>query len=131
MKVGIDLHGVITNNSIIWSETCQSLMVSGCEVHILTESTRADALTELCRLKMFQGQHYTNIVSVIDYLLSKKLALKDDKNDLPSFDIKKWNSAKGELAEELDLDVHYDDNLEYKKYFKRTKFEHYVNAPKG
>ena len=129
MKIGIDLHGVITDDSPRWRAACHAWMVLGYEVYILTGSTRNDALTELYKLKMFQGSDYTNIVSVTDFLLSEKLPWQYDKHGRPSFDLKEWNSAKGRLAELLELDVHYDDTLEYAQYFKTTRFEHYTDAP--
>lgn len=130
MKIGVDLHGVITDDPLRWERVCRSWIINGDEVYILTGSTRVDALTELYKLGILQGRHYTNIVSVTDYLLSKGLSWQYDKHHRPSFDLKFWKSAKGELAEELELDIHYDDTLEYAEYFKgKTKFEHYTDAP--
>lgn len=121
-KIGIDLHGVITHEPEKYKAFMLNMMEIGWEVYVLTGSTYKDAKAELGNLWFIQGKHYTNIVSVTDYLLSQKLPWEYDKHRRPWFDNEFWDRAKSDLAEELGLKVHYDDILRYKKYFKNTEF---------
>lgn len=121
-RIGVDLHGVITHEPEKYKIFMSNMISLGFEVYVLTGSTYQDARNELGQLRFIQGQHYTNIVSVTDYLLSQDRDWHYDKHHRPWFDNDTWDRTKGDLAEELGLKAHYDDTLRYKKYFKNTEF---------
>lgn len=121
-RIGVDLHGVITHDPEKYKIFMSNIMTLGFEVYVLTGSTFEDARKGLGKLRFIQSVHYTNIVSVTDYLLSRGLDWSYDKHHRPWFDNDIWDRAKAELAEKLQLKAHYDDTLRYKKYFKNTEF---------
>lgn len=114
MKIGIDLHNTIDKNPEGFKELAKSVLDDGGEVYIITGASKKDALIDLKKLNF---NLYTKIFSITDNLLSQNRTYHLDIHGRPCFDDVVWYGAKGLIAYQLQLDVHYDDTFEFSKYF--------------
>ena len=135
MKIGIDYHGVITENPIFWCEFIEMLKQSNyvCnEIHVMTGSRKENWKSEIENLPDYPRRVLGNFLdhsgperkqcfffSISDYLVDNHPEEVDDSDiDNPRIvDVSLWNSAKSEYARNKHLDLVIDDKEEYGKYF--------------
>lgn len=119
MKFGLDIHGTITKKPKFFAEFSKRVISNGHEIHIITGSMRTPHLEE--ELKE-SGVIFTHFFSISDTLIAehKKVTLKDKNN--PVFDNELWNKSKAKYCDENNIDIHFDDSLEYGKYFTTTLY---------
>ena len=117
MKIGLDIHGVIDYNSEFFSRLSKKLIEKGHKVYIITGSMRTPEVEQ--QLKDW-GIVYTDFFSISDYLISKgeKVTFSDPNN--PWFESEAWNPSKGKFCEKEGIDFHFDDSIEYAKYFDKS-----------
>jgi hypothetical protein len=114
LKVGLDLHGVISANPDFFSAISKLLVDSGAEVHILTGSHSEEILAELEGYKI----SYTHLFSIADHHKSIGTPIRYDENGEPWIEGELWSRSKGEYAEKVGLDFHIDDSRSYGIFFK-------------
>lgn len=114
MKFGLDIHGTIDKMPKFFATFSQRVIANGHEVHIITGSIKTPEIEK--QLKDL-GIAYTHFFSVASYLIETGHTVVWQDNDNPWFDEVYWNDAKGKYCDEQNIDIHFDDSEEYKKYF--------------
>lgn len=112
LNIGLDYHGVITDNIQYFRYFCASVIQRGHNLFIITGGP-LDIVTK--QLKA-EGITYTKIFTIYDYY--KKLGKIDYLPD-GSYKIKDslWNRTKAEYCKKYNIHIHIDDSLLYGKYF--------------
>ena len=115
MKLGLDYHGVITDNPKHFSHLSRLILFNDGEVHIITgERITPKIYKHLDRLNIY----FTHIFSILDYHIQNKTtrAWQDSRG----WWIKKevWNKTKAWYCLKHKIDLHIDDSEIYGKYFK-------------
>ena len=117
MKIGLDVHGVIDTYPKLFSKLSKEWIAKGWEVYILTgqEWKNAKKIVDDEMVK------YTHHFSIIDYHknLGTPMYTRSDKDGL-WIDHKLWVRSKGDYASKVKLDIHFDDDSDYFKYFPRA-----------
>jgi hypothetical protein len=132
MKIGLDIHGVITKHPKFFSELTKLFKEAGHEVHILTGSS-LNPDTKYGRIALDElkkyGIHYTHLYSIIDHQekIGTEIVYEDDEN--PWIDDDLWNCAKGDYCKEHNIDIMFDDTRAYADYFD-TPFVHFLSIKK-
>ena len=114
-KIGIDLHGVISDMPEFFSFLTNSLINSGAEIHIIT-----GGLTESDKKLLNDYQiKYTHFFSIIDYHREKGTPTngKHPKYGFDMIDDVEWDKTKAEYCKSHDIDLHIDDTLIYNNFF--------------
>ena len=121
-KVGIDIHGVITNYSKFFKELSRSLYNAGHEIHIVTGEPEATARPTVDEADVV----FTHFFSIVDYHVKNQTpSLRQDENGKYWVDDEEWNKTKGDYAQRVGLDMHFDDQAEYAEFFpKNCSFIH-------
>ena len=114
MKIGIDIHGVITEAPQFFSLITKLLVEAGNEVFIITGAS----ITHKIKQKLIKHNiSYTNILSISDYLISQDIAVRYADPNNPWFDDDSWNKAKAVLCKKHNIDFHIDDSEKYGEHF--------------
>ena len=114
VKIGLDFHGVITENPVFFSRLSKILCRSGNEVHIITGSMVTSDL--LNKLKEYDIE-YTHLFSITDYHIKIGTALVGYESNRPVIDDLAWDRTKANYCREKGIDLHIDDSPEYGRYF--------------
>jgi hypothetical protein len=114
IKVGLDLHGVISANPKFFSHMSKALILTGAEVHIITGSHSIEILGELKKYDV----KYTHLFSIADHHRSIGTKMWYDENKTPWIDKGMWEMTKAEYCEKEGIDFHFDDSDIYGEYFK-------------
>lgn len=119
MKIGVDFHGVLDNpKTMKFFEWLMKKVLTdmGGEVHLITGSHSYTFLNETKNRKLY----FTHFFSISDYLERKypsKLRHTDKAKNHPVIDEILWDRCKGWYAKKNKLDMMFDDNTNYIKYF--------------
>ena len=113
MKLGLDIHGIITEIPKVLSVITELLVKNGHEVHILTGETISDELKK--ELEEWQI-HYTHLFSIIDYQDKMGIEIIYEENG-PWIDGYVWDKTKGDYCSKHKIDLMIDDSMRYGKYF--------------
>lgn len=119
LKIGLDYHGVITQNPQLFASLAQELIKRGHEVHIITGGPCQAILPLLNNM----GFPYTDSFAILDHYegLGKVECLKDGGFHV---DDMLWDSAKADYCKTKEIDLHIDDSPIYVRYFK-TPYCHF------
>jgi len=132
IKIGVDLHGVIDDNVDLFKIISAMLLfgdLGNVEIYVISGPPKNEVLEELNKLRIYQGVHYTNIYTIVDFLKEQDVKMwLDYKNTWWASD-KDWWRAKAKICEQLGIDLMIDDTKNYKKYFKETNIK-FVLYPK-
>jgi hypothetical protein len=116
MRIGLDLHGVIDRFPREFAIlTHRWVKVYRHHVHVVTGSPWkvAEPQVERC------GICYTHSFSIVDYHREIGTPMVEKENGWwMEQDV--WNRTKGDYAARVDLDVHFEDSLEYATWFPKT-----------
>jgi len=115
MKLGLDIHGVITANPKLFSEISNLAKERNYEVHILTGVMLSDAkLNELKKYNIY----WSHIFSIADFHrnLGTSMTFSDPCN--PWIDHNLWDKTKANYCVKNAIDFHIDDTQRYGEYFK-------------
>lgn len=132
IKIGVDLHGVIDDNTDLFKSISSMLLFSNlCDVniYIISGPPKTDVLKELNQLKIYKNVHYTEIYTIVDFLKEQDVEMwLDYKNTWWASD-EDWWEAKAKICEKLDIDIMIDNTNRYKPYFdkRNIKFIVYTN----
>jgi len=112
LKIGLDYHGVITDNIYYFKYFSASLKQRGHQLHIITGGPFSIVEKQLKK----DGIIYSDIFTIYDYYKSKNQVtyLADG-----SFKIEDelWNKAKAEYCQRKGIHIHIDDSIVYRQYF--------------
>jgi len=113
MKIGVDFHGVITQNPIFFKSFNQLALEQNIEIVILSGAKASDVI-------QFLKKHhipYTSVWSILDEFERKNLVSFDDSGKFRVPD-ELWDKAKAQYCLEHNISVHIDDSALYGSYFQ-------------
>ena len=119
MRIGLDIHGVLDHHPEKYIELakCVRAGAPANRVYVITGPSKEKAREEL--LVLSKGFiFWDEIYSIVDYIKEHNIphtTTKDGK--VWTLVNEDWNKVKGLLCEELKLDLHIDDSVEYEQYF--------------
>ena len=116
MKLGLDFHGVITDNASFFS-MMSSLVLSedSGEVHIITGARKEMFLKQCKELNL--KPEYTHFFSISDYHIEKGTDVDLSDPDFPKMDSDIWDIAKAEYCKTFEIDLMVDDSPHYGEHF--------------
>jgi len=126
-RIGLDMHGVIDSNPVLFSELTKILVESGNEVHIITGGSWKGDNIERDLIKL--GIKWTHYFSVYDSLKESgvptvgKVKFPDGRIQ-DKFEDGHWDQAKGEYCKKNNISLHLDDTLMYNEFFN-TPFDRF------
>lgn len=115
LKIGLDIHGVVSSMPEFFAELTTLLVNSGNEVHILTGRTINKRFLE--KLNNY-GIRYTHLFSIVDYHQKIGTPIHWADNDNPWIDDETWNKTKADYCKEHGIQLMLDDSSEYAQYFE-------------
>jgi len=128
MKLGLDIHGVITKDPRIFSNITYRLMKADKtnQVHILTGARcTAGLMADLSKMNIT----WTHFFSITDYhrSIGTDIEYKDNDRNSPIIDDYLWDKTKAMYCHNEKIDIHIDDSTVYGEYFKpiSTKYVYY------
>ena len=133
LKIGIDVHGVITSNPIFFGKMIKLLTAMEHEVYILTGKDLGPALYEELRVLLPEIKiHHIFSITMHCKQIGEKISYLDKEENLPMVDSKVWDSAKAWYCKVTEIDIHIDDSDVYGYYFKdiKTQYIHYTGELK-
>ena len=113
MKLGLDVHGVIDKEPMMFSIVSNFLVNYNHEVHIITGSEITDKLKK--QLQDFNIR-YTHLFSIVSYHKSIGTLIRYEDNG-PWIDEEVWNKTKAEYCKSVGINLHIDDSEIYGRYF--------------
>jgi hypothetical protein len=117
MNIGLDIHGVIDKYPKLFAELSKGWAEAGHYVYIITgepEGTARPTVDEA-------GVTYDGFYSIVDYhIWMKTPSLRQDDKGHYWVDRHEWLPTKGQIAKEVGIDIHFDDQIEYAEYFPRS-----------
>lgn len=119
LKVAFDLHGVITSNPKDYKTRMGRLISQGHEIWVISGPPSHQVKKELSELGLVEGEHYHNIVGVVDYLLDNNHPHKIDEAGNYWFDKVTWWSSKSEICENNNIHILFDNDKKYQDYFSQ------------
>ena len=124
IKIGLDFHGVITDNPDYFSSFTKEAIARGYEIHIITGGP-ADVVKNMLD---DWNISYTTIFAILDFYnhLGK---VKYFANGEFKVEETLWNTSKARYCEENAITFHIDDSVTYAQWFS-TPFCYYESAEK-
>lgn len=116
MNIGLDIHGVIDRHPEIFSNLSRHWASLGHVIHIITGQSWETAVHKVEKANIVYHHHY----SIVDYhKQSKDVKMWSDENGwwMPDED---WNKSKGIYCKEANINIHFDDELQYAKHMPDT-----------
>lgn len=125
MKIGIDVHGVITRNPKLFAEITAVLTLFNHQVHIITGVEDGDRIRKELA---FMNISYTHFFSITSYhkSIGTHIVYKNGDPTQPMIAPAKWDRTKADYCKEKDLDIHIDDSEIYGNYFRDIKTQYLI-----
>lgn len=128
IKVGLDVHGVITKDPYIFALLTNRLITKGHEVHIITGQELCDALfkeLQKCNIS------YTDIFSITSYHkdIGTYVSYKDGDKTQPLIAPPKWDKTKAYYCRKYGIHFHIDDSVVYREHFKNIGTQYLLYTP--
>jgi len=122
-KLGLDYHGVISANPVVFSNLSNILIESGQEVHIIT----GRRITINFKKTLWDlGIHPKVLLwSISDHHWELKTPMTGYLEDQPVIHSDIWNATKGQYCFEKKINLHLDDSEVYGHYFKTPYLTYY------
>jgi hypothetical protein len=130
-RIGIDLHGVINHFIAWWAPWMAAMISNGDEVYVISGPPKNEIEAELTSYELKKGTHFTDVISVVDYLKEKGVGMWLDYKNTWWADDKDWWTSKGEICTKYEIDEMWDDQARYKAGFPeghRTKLFVYTKG---
>ncbi len=115
IKIGIDFHGVITDNDKMFRMFAQTIMMAGGEIHVIT-GARKEMYDKQCA-EWAIDMPYTKFFSISDYHIDKGTDVDLSNPDFPKMDTDIWDRAKAKYCADNEIDIMIDDSPHYGEYF--------------
>ena len=114
MKIGLDIHGCIDAYPVTFCRLSDIWVTQGHDVYIITGQEWQSSKPTVDKA----GIRYTHHFSIIDHHkeIGTPMYTRSDRDGW-WMDGEKWMRSKGEYAKEVGIDIHFDDCIEYAKYF--------------
>lgn len=114
-KIGLDLHGVISDMPEFFAFFTDAMIKSGAEVHIITGGATEDDKKLLRQYNI----KYTHFFSIVDYHIEMHTPAhgKHPKYGFDMISDEEWDKTKGDYCKNNDIDLHIDDTLIYNNFF--------------
>jgi len=126
MKLGLDFHGVMTDNNKLFYRLAQTI-INGCgEVHIITGARKETFDRQYKELNSKLDIPYTHFFSISDYHIEKGTDVDMSDPNFPKMDSELWDKTKADYCREHDIDMMIDDSPHYGEHFT-TPFMLYRN----
>ncbi|RLF87564.1 hypothetical protein DRN34_01485 [Thermococci archaeon] len=134
IRLGLDLHGVITVDPSFFSGLSAFMIGEGNEVYIVTGREDGDELrAEMTENGMENdgGRLYTNVLSITTYqkAIGTPIQYLDGRKSQPMMDPAVWNPTKAMLCATAGVDIMIDDSDIYEKYFRDIKTQYITYTP--
>ena len=125
MKVGLDIHGVLSDHEFM-SSIIEKLKAEGHELYVISGAPKEELKVELIELG-YQVEQFNEIYSIIDYLLDINAPGKIWHNEKGWWydDDVRWWKIKAEICELHNIDVLIDDQEKYKQEYLKDKLQLY------
>lgn len=137
MKIGLDIHGVISDNPQFWVEFISAVQDTGIEIHILSGPTKSQILEELSGFGI--GKYDVRVFSIVDYHKEVGTPMKQDdkgqwhtvkqENGVWVQDQYVWDKTKADYCLKHGIDLMIDDSDAY-GYFFRTPYARFFSKNK-
>lgn len=125
MKIGLDIHGVITKDPELWADITMLLMVAGHEIHIITgvEDTKK-LVMELADYAI----SYNYLFSITSYhkSIGTHMLYKNGDTQHPLIAPPKWDCTKADYCRREKIDLHIDDSTDYGVYFRDNHCQYLI-----
>jgi len=124
---GFDFHGVIDKEPEEYKKLFNKLRSKNGVVFVLSGQPKEDIIRELESVRITE-EHYNNVFSIVDFLKSKKIPLRqDEKGNWWARNVDWW-SAKARICTEIGVDYMFDDTYTYSQFFVniKTEFVHVI-----
>lgn len=115
LKLGLDLHGVIDKEPLLFSIISGLFIRQGHEVHVITGESISDKLVKTLELLRIS---YTHLFSISSFHKSIGTKILHDKNGRPWMNPEIWNVTKAWYCNKHRINLHIDDTIIYGQYFK-------------
>ena len=115
IKIGIDFHGVLDTHTDFFKHLTNMISEkSKYEVHIITGTSFSNLLDWLIKNEI----KFDHFYSITDDFIKKgyETIYVGDKGHY--FNSEAWDKAKSLYCLKHNIEIMYDDNIEYLKYFK-------------
>ena len=112
MLIGLDFHGVIDRFPKEFSLLTQRWVSLNHEIHIVTGESWDSVQSKVEDLKIA----YTHWFSIVDYHKLIDTPMRHKQSGW-WMDQKEWDKSKGDYAERVGLNVHFEDTLTYAPWF--------------
>ena len=124
MKVGIDIHNCIDLYPDFFRQLSMSLVVSGNEIHVITGQEWDKVKHKVEQAGIVITHHF----SIVDF--HKESGTKMWLNNKGTWEMDKdiWEKSKGIYAHQNLIDIHFDDSVDYVKWFPKSCT--YIVVPK-
>lgn len=117
-KLGLDIHGVITDDkdSLKWLANAVTFMKG--EVHIISGPPIKVIMEELRQLGFTKDVHYTHVFSIVDHNIAIGSNVTFDENGHAWTDEYTWDKTKADYCLREGINLHIDDSDQYGYFFK-------------
>ncbi len=115
MEIAFDFHGVLEK----YPDKFRSLLASLNTINtviILSGPPYQQISDELTASGYRKYKHYDRIISVVDWLKSKKIKMTQHRDGSWYCGDKDWWSSKAKICAENKIDMLFDDKLKYSEY---------------
>ena len=114
MRIGVDVHGVITHDPEGFKKFLEAQM-AGNLIYIVSGPPAEDVTRELESYGIHEGEHYYKVLSVIDYLKETGQKVWEDPPGSGHWwaGEEVWWGAKSMIARKYVLDIIIDDQERY------------------
>jgi len=128
VRVGLDIHGVIDEDPIFFSDLSQAVHERGGDIIVVTGREKCKELVE-----EIEGYRivYTDILSITSYqkMLGTPVSYLDDRKSQPVMAPDVWNPTKAALCASAGIHVMIDDSTLYEAFFRDIKTQYIVYTP--
>jgi hypothetical protein len=124
MKLGLDFHGVITDNESLFAMMSSLVLAGDGEVHIIT-GARKEMFEKQCE-ELNISPEYSHFFSISDYHIENGDDVDLSNPDFPKMDSKIWDTTKAVYCRKHNIDLMIDDSPHYGEYFS-TPYMLYKN----
>lgn len=112
LKIGLDFHGVITDNPEYFKAFCNEAIKRSHKVYIVSGGPSE----AIARFLKEQNIKYHHLFAILDFYNAKgKVIFYEDGGF--RMDDELWDAAKAKYCVENHIDIHIDDSNIYGKYF--------------
>ena len=112
IRIGLDFHGVITDNPSYFKDFCDGALSRGWEVHIITGGPRAKVAAQLQEW----GIRYSCLFAIFDFYKRKGQA-EIYANGEFKIDKQLWDTAKSKYCRRNNITLQIDDSKVYQQGF--------------